>query len=117
MNELAEQRVGAFFPLRAPALAAIVTGAGTRRVPKRRDSGAALLGPAALPLTAAPPAPRSGPARAPPPWQRSQLPQSRGAVLCMGRAYWPRPACAGQAYVLEAAIGQRARARRRPRQP
>lgn len=38
MNELAKQRVGAFFPLRAPALAAIVKGAGTRRVPKRRGS-------------------------------------------------------------------------------
>lgn len=32
----------------------------------------------------------------------------------MGRAYWPRPARAGQAYVLEASIGQAARELRVP---
>lgn len=63
---------------------------------------------------AAPPAPGSGPARDPPPLRRSQLAASLGAVFCMGRAYWPRPARAGQAYVLEAAIGQVARELRVP---
>lgn len=69
----------------------------------------------ASPITVAtPPAPGSGPARDPRSLRRSQLAASPGAVFCMGRAYWPRPARAGQAYVLEAAIGQAARGLRVP---
>ncbi|CAN8204075.1 unnamed protein product [Coccothraustes coccothraustes] len=81
-----------------------MTQVGARRVPEKAVSRRA------SPITvAAPPAPGSDPARDPPPLRRSQLAASPGAVFCMGRAYWPRPARAGQAYVLEAAIGQVAR--------
>lgn len=66
------------------------------------------------PAAAAPPPPGPGPARDPPPLRRSQLAASPGALFCMGRAYWPRPARAGQAYVSEAAIGQAARELRVP---
>lgn len=103
MNETVKQHLGAH-ALPASALATPVTQVGTRRVPEKAVSGRA------SPITvAAPLAPGSGPARNPPPLRQSQLAASPGAVFCMGRAYWPRPARAGQAYVLEVAIGQVAR--------